>query len=187
MVGIDWSEKLIGHARRYEANRPLGISYEVLDATQVGKRFTPASFDLITGCMSVIDMPAPVAVLAGSRGLLRPGGRIVFSIVNPVIDSTYSEWERDADGNRLALKIDRYFDAGPYLLEWNMKRLTRPFRTVQYRRTFEQWSRIIEDTGLVIDRLREPRPSDAAIARQPGLAGAARVPFLLSDRSATPG
>src|SRR5688500_589097 len=51
VVGVDWSARLIAHARRYEASEPLGVTYEVLDARQVATRFAPASFDLITGCM----------------------------------------------------------------------------------------------------------------------------------------
>src|SRR5688500_9126224 len=42
VVGIDWSEKLIGHARRHEGAAPRGITYEVLDAVEVGRRFAQA-------------------------------------------------------------------------------------------------------------------------------------------------
>lgn len=179
VTGIDWSEKQIEHARRHEAEAPRGIRYEVLDATHLDRRFAAGSFDVITACMSIMDMTEPGKVLAAARGVLRPGGRIVMSVPNPVTDSTYRQWERDADGNKLSLKIDRYFEAATCLMEWNMRRLPRPFRTVQYRHTLEAWSRMIEDAGLFIDRLREPVASAEAIARVPALAPAARLPFFL--------
>jgi hypothetical protein len=53
------------------------------------------------------------------------------------------------------------------------------FTTLQYRYTLEQWSQMIEAAGLVIARLREPRPSELAIAKRPALASAARMPFFL--------
>ena len=56
---------------------------------------------------------------------------------------------------------------------------TYRFRTVQYRHTLEGWSRMFEEAGLFIARLREPRPTAEALARCPELADAARVPYFL--------
>jgi 2-polyprenyl-3-methyl-5-hydroxy-6-metoxy-1,4-benzoquinol methylase len=178
-VGIDWSERLIAHALRHEAAAPLGARYQVLDAARSRELFSPASFDIVTACMSLMDMPRPGAVLAAARPLLRPGGRIVASVPNPVTDSSFRVWERDAEGNKLALKIDRYFAAKTSVMEWNMKRLARGFRTVQYRHTLEQWSRMIEKAGLHMARMREPRPGTEAIDRCPDLDDASRVPYFL--------
>jgi hypothetical protein len=124
-------------------------------------------------------MPRPGAVLAAARPLVRAGGRIVVSIPNPVTDSSFRAWERDAEGNKLALKIDRYFEAETNFMDWNMKRLARGFRTVQYRHTLEGWSRMIEDAGLRVARMREPRPSREVLARCPDLDDASRVPYFL--------
>ena len=77
------------------------------------------------------------------------------------------------------MKIDRYFEAATNVMEWNLKRLPQRFRTVQYRHTLEGWSRMFEEAGLFIARLREPRPTAEALARCPALADAARVPYFL--------
>jgi 2-polyprenyl-3-methyl-5-hydroxy-6-metoxy-1,4-benzoquinol methylase len=176
---IDWSERLIEHARRHEAEAKLGIAYEVLDAARIGERFGAQSFDLVTACMSIMDMPEPGTVLARARPLLRERGRLVMSVPNPATDTTYREWERDAYGRKQALKIDGYFEAATTMLDWGMRRLATRFRTVQYRHTLEQWSRMIEDAGFVIARLREPRPTSEVLANCPELAAAARLPFFL--------
>jgi 2-polyprenyl-3-methyl-5-hydroxy-6-metoxy-1,4-benzoquinol methylase len=169
VTGVDWSAAMIEHARRISSD----IAYEVMDAADVARLGT---FDLVTGCMSIMDMPRPAAVLAAASHI---APRIVFSIPNPVTDSPYRAWKRDASGAKLALEIDRYFEATPTVMHWNMKRLVHRFETVQYRFTLEQWSRMIEDAGLVIARLREPRPSVDAIAKRPELADAARLPYFL--------
>lgn len=179
VTALDWSARLIEHARALEAAAPLGIEYLVLDAAAIGEGFAPSSFELICGCMSLADMPAPGAVLAAATRLLAPGGRLVFSVPNPVTDSPHRVWRRDEQGSKLALEIDRYFEAPAELLQWQMARLRTHFATVQYRYTFEQWSRAFEAAGLVIRRLREPRPSAETLAALPQLEGAARVPYFL--------
>ncbi|HUS31230.1 MAG TPA: class I SAM-dependent methyltransferase [Kofleriaceae bacterium] len=173
VTGIDWSAAMIEHARRLG---PPEIHYEVMDAADVATAFAAGSFDLATGCMSIMDMPKPGAVLAAARQV---APRIVFSIPNPVTDAPHRVWKRDAQGGKLALEIDRYFESTTTIMRWNMKRLVHHFETVQYRYTLEQWSRMLEDAGLVIARLREPRPSDAAVAARPELADAARLPYFL--------
>lgn len=179
VVGVDWSERLIDHARGHEARAPLGVQYLVYDAAEVADHLRPRRFALITACMSLMDMPYPDRVLAAARTLLADGGRLVLSVPNPVTDSSYRAWERDAEGRKLALKIDRYFDADTHLMDWTMPRLPRPFRTIQYRHTLEAWSHMFEAAGLVIRRLREPQPSPAVLARTPQLISATRLPFFL--------
>ncbi|MBV8763245.1 MAG: class I SAM-dependent methyltransferase [Deltaproteobacteria bacterium] len=183
VTGVDWSHGLIEHARAIEEARHFragelagGVTYDVLDAADIATHFAPDTFDLVTACMSLMDMPSPGAVLAAAARL---APRIVFSIPSPVTDAPHRVWKRDASGTKLALEIDRYFDATTTVMQWNMKRLVHHFATVQYRYTLEQWSRMIEDAGLVIARLREPRPSEAAIAKRPELADAARLPYFL--------
>lgn len=179
VTGIDWSERLIAHARRHEEHARLGVAYHVLDAAHVDRFFPSDSFALVTACMSVMDMPRPGSVLAAVRPLLRRNGRVLMSVPHPVTDSSYREWERDAHGNKLSLKIDRYFEAASQVMDWDMKRLPQRFRSIQYRHTLEGWSRMIKDAGLFIDQLLEPRPTSEALARCPMLADAARVPYFL--------
>jgi 2-polyprenyl-3-methyl-5-hydroxy-6-metoxy-1,4-benzoquinol methylase len=184
VTGIDWSTGMIEHARRIEEARhfqaqrdmPGGVTYDLLDATELAARFEPGTFDLVTACMSLMDMPRPRAVLAAAARL---APRIVFSIPNPVTDAPHRVWKRDAAGHKLALEIDRYFETTSGVMQWDMKRLVHHFATVQYRYTLEQWSQMLESAGLMIARLREPRPSEAMIATRPELGDAARLPYFL--------
>jgi 2-polyprenyl-3-methyl-5-hydroxy-6-metoxy-1,4-benzoquinol methylase len=170
VTGLDWSAAMIENARKLSSD----IAYEVMDAAEVDQ--LGSTFDLVTGCMSIMDMPRTRAVLVAASKI---APRIVFSIPNPVTDAPYRQWKRDANGGKLALEIDRYFETTTTVMRWNMKRLVQHFETVQYRYTLEQWSRMIEDAGLVIARLREPRPSADAVAKRPELADAARLPYFL--------
>jgi 2-polyprenyl-3-methyl-5-hydroxy-6-metoxy-1,4-benzoquinol methylase len=179
VVGVDWADGMLAHARRLEAEAPLGVRYLHLDAARVDEELAPASFSLVTGCMSIMDMPEPERVLRAARTLLAPGGRIVISVPQPANDTTYRRWKRDEQGRKLALEIDRYFDAEATMLKWSEPRVARAFRTVQYRRTLEGWSRVFETAGLLVRKMREPRPSVEAVARRPDLDDARRLPYFL--------
>lgn len=184
--GIDWSARLIAHAERREESREDGlagsanrVTYSVLDAAHIDERFAVSAFDLITGCMSLMDMPDPGRVLTAARRLLAPGGRVVFSVPNPVTDSAHRMWKSDEHGKRYALEVGGYFEGKSRVMYWE-KHVPRPFRTVQYRLTLEQWSRAFEAAGLLVRSMREAYPSAEALARHPALADATLVPYFLS-------
>ena len=89
---------------------PLGIDY-LLDATTVDVHLPAGSFDLVTALMSIQDMDDSGAALKAAHAVLKRGGRMVFSVPHPFTDTVYREWERDTEGNKLALKVDRYFES----------------------------------------------------------------------------
>ena len=179
VIGVDVSVALIRHARRHEAERPLGIGYEVMDAARVGDRWSAGDFDLVTSCMAIHDTAAPAAVLASAASVLRAGSGLVYSTPNPTTDPPYREWERHADGHKRSLKIDRYFEAGPQEMDWNMPRLRYPWRTPMIHTTLSEMTSMIADAGLVIRHIREPRPTPAQVARRPKLDDCARLPYFL--------
>jgi SAM-dependent methyltransferase len=177
--GVELSDKLVARAVELEAGKPLGITYLREDAAQIGARFEKESFDLVTGCMSLQDMSDPAAVLAGTGRVLRREGRAVFSVPHPCTDPPVREWKRDEQGNKLALCLDRYFDTGPAVCEWNMPRLKYPWSTPFRRYTLTEWSDLIRNAGFVIRSLSEPRPDPGLAALHPKLDDCFRMPFFL--------
>ena len=122
-VGVDISSRQIKNARLHEARMPLGIVYHCQPVESIGEHLSGGEFDMVTACMSVQDMPDPNAALQAVAGILRTGRRFVFSIPHPVTDSPYREWERDLNGEKGPLKIDRYFESAPRTLDWSMPSL----------------------------------------------------------------
>jgi len=178
VTAIDISPRMIEHARRIDAAEPLGIDYEVLDAAGVAARFPAESFDLATSCISIPDMPDVPTVLRGIRAVLRPGGRLVASVTHPCTDTPVRAWETDADGAKLSLKIDRYFDEGPIEFTWK-RNWPYVFKTSYWHVPLERWFQWILEAGFAVRGLREPCPTRDAIAAHPDLADAARVPYFL--------
>jgi SAM-dependent methyltransferase len=113
VTAVDLSPRMIDHAQRIEALRPLGIEYRVGDAAEIEATFAHASFDIATSCVALTDMPEAAKALNAVRSVLRAGGRFVASILHPCTDTPYRVWESDETGRKRWLRIDRYVDKRP--------------------------------------------------------------------------
>jgi 2-polyprenyl-3-methyl-5-hydroxy-6-metoxy-1,4-benzoquinol methylase len=179
VTAIDLSDDLIALAREHEAQDPLGIEYRVLSAATIGREWTRDSFDLVTACMSLQDMADAGGALEGAAAVLTAEGRMVFSVPHPCTDTPFREWDRDWRHHKRSLKIDRYFDTGPAVCNWNMPRLIYPWDTPCWRRTFSEWSKLIRGAGFLIQALHEPRPTEEQVKRNPKLKDCYRLPYFL--------
>lgn len=179
VIGIDIADELLNAAKAQEREEKLGTEYRLLSATDLPRYWDAGSFDLVTGCMSVQDMSDPPRALQGARWVLPEGARMVFSVPHPGTDTTYREWERDERGMKISLRIDRYFETGPSICNWNMERLKGHWATPYWRRTLSEWCDMIAASNFCIKRLHEPRPSAEQVTVRPNLEDCFRVPYFL--------
>jgi 2-polyprenyl-3-methyl-5-hydroxy-6-metoxy-1,4-benzoquinol methylase len=173
VTGIDLSPRLLEHARR--AGGP--VEYRLLDAAAIADAFAPGSFDVVTSCLALQDMPDPKHVLAAVAAVLQPGGRAIVSTEHPCTAMPHRQWQRDAAGGKQALAVDRYFERGPVSYDWSG--WLYPFTTAALHVPLEDWFAWFRAAGLFVHALREPAPSPESIARHPELADAARVPYFV--------
>jgi 2-polyprenyl-3-methyl-5-hydroxy-6-metoxy-1,4-benzoquinol methylase len=185
--GVDISADLIARAREYEAREPLGIRYHRLSAVDVAAKWPRQHFDLAAACMSLQDMADVPGTLRAAAAVVRSGGRLVFSVPHPATDTAFREWERDALGRKRWLKLDRYFDTGPAVCDWNMPRLTAHWSSPCWRHTLSEWTEMVVDAGFVIRRLHEPRPTEDQVASNPRLDDCRRMPYFLIFDLSNPG
>lgn len=180
VIGVDISAGQIGHAERIEQEQPLGITYQVLDAVQVAEAFAPGSFDLVTSCVALQDMPDTDRVIAGAFTVLRAGGRFVPCITHPATDTPFREWERDAEGHKVALRIDRYFERTTVTYRWAEWEGRMPYPWVSAGRhvTLGDWMGWFLAAGFVLRGFEEPEPTADALTQHPDLEDAARVPYF---------
>lgn len=179
VVGVDLAEKLLALAREHEAREPLGIEYYVMPASEVAARLGPGRFDVVAACMSVHDMAEPLAALQSAWTVLRPWGRLVFSIPHPGTDTPVRRWERADPVDHGALTVDRYFDSGPAVCHWRMDRLKSHWDTPYWRHTLTEWTGLTASAGFLIRRLTEPRPTAEQVGSHPRLEDSARLPMFL--------
>jgi SAM-dependent methyltransferase len=184
VTGIDISGRMVELARGHEVDEPLGIEYVLGDAGALGATFEPGSFDVVTSCMAIQDMPDIPGVLRGIREVLRPGGRFIPSITHPCSDTPFRQWECDEEGGKRWLCIDRYFERGK--LEYRWTGWGHDFTTPAVHATLEDWFGWILGAGFELRALLEPRPTDAAVRARPKLGDAARIPYYLILNLAVP-
>lgn len=173
VTGVDISPRMLEHAREAGGD----IEYRELDARRLGETFGPACFDVVTSCLALQDMPDIERVLSTIARVLRPGGRLIASIEHPFNGTPLRRWERNADGRKRWLCLDRYFERGP--VEYTWQRWKYPFTTCAYHATLEDWFRWIRDAGLSLRDLREPVPTEEALRAHPDLEDAGRMPYFL--------
>ena len=145
-LGVDASERMVRAAR--ETLRDT--AGEVALASIEDFRAPPETFDLIVSRLALHYVEDLRAVLAACRAGLAPRGRVVFTVLHPVITS------HDARMHSSQLReqwiVDDYFVTGPREREWLGDIVTWHHRTV------EQYVDAVGDAGLVLTRLRECPP-----------------------------
>ena len=166
-LGIDGSEAMIDVAVRASA-RP-GASFQVGDIEDLA---TPAAaFDIVTSRMALHHVADLEPVLAAVRRSLVPGGRLLFSVVHPVVTC---HADPSATGRRTSWVVDDYFVPGPRTRPWFGREVT------WYHRTIEEHVTALRTSGLVLTSLRECAPDAALLADDPDeLARRRRVPLML--------
>ena len=159
VVGIDSSPTLL------ELAREAGGYEQLVCGDAAALPWEERAFDLAIAYMSlqdVDDLPAAVAEIAR---VLEPGGLLCLAIVHPL--------------NRPEA-LEDYFRQHRFAEELECDGLSMTFEGID--RPLEIYTRALARAGFVIEELREPRPSEAALAQAPRLAKARKRPYFLQMR-----
>lgn len=193
MTGIDISPTFVRHAAEAEAREPLGIDY--LEASAVELPFEAARFDFATAFMSFMDIPEIDRVLAEAHRVVKPGGFLQFSILHPCFMTTPHRYNlKDDNGRTFAIEIGGYFErVSGKIDQWlfstmskGMQSAHRPFKVPRFTMTMSEWINHVVAAGFVVEKLGEPRPSDATVARVPAVQDSQVVAYFLHVRARRP-
>lgn len=161
VVGVDFSDKLIGFARRQEAKESLGIRYHMSDASDL-EEFSDNSLDLVACFMALQDIEDYERAIAEVARVLKNRGRFVFSIPHPCFETLTVKGKRTG-------AAERYFGAVKYSVHWDMKRLSKPFRTTSFHRPLTAYFDALYRNKLFVSRLVEPKPTRKRLQKFPQL------------------
>jgi ubiquinone/menaquinone biosynthesis C-methylase UbiE len=188
VTAFDISETFVRQAREAEILAPLGISYYL--ASAVALPFQNASFEFATAFMSFMDIPETDRVLAEAYRVLKPGGFLQFSICHPCFDTPHRKNLRNNVGTTYAIEVGDYFrNLNGEISEWIFS--TAPlaakeglpkFKVPRFTRTVSQWVNLLIETGFVVERMEEPRPTDETVRNCPDLQDAQVVAYFLHFR-----
>ena len=174
-LGIDGSAAMIDVAIRADAGP--AASFAVGDIEDLST--PPEAFDLVTSRMALHHVADLGPVLTAVRSTLVPGGRLIVSVVHPVVTCNA---DPSATGRRTSWVVDGYFVPGPRTRPWFGRDVT------WYHRTIEQHVAALRASGLVLTSLRECEPDAVLLADEPDeLARRRRVPLMLLLAATRPG
>jgi ubiquinone/menaquinone biosynthesis C-methylase UbiE len=193
MTAIDIAAVFIDYAYRSELEKPRGIDYRVASAVELP--FASNSFDFVTAFMSLMDVPETKRSLAETYRVIKPGGFLQFSIAHPCFDTPHRRNLRDTNHRTYAIEVGNYFQGSDGEIdEWlfkaapaEMKHGLRKFTIPRFRRTLSDWFNHIIETGFLLERIEEPRPTDQTVRSHPDLQDAQVVSYFLHMRVRRPG
>ena len=189
VTAIDISEVFARHANLLEKKEPLGIRYLVASAAALP--FADSVFDFATGFMSFMDIPETERVFAEVSRVLKPGGFLQFSITHPCFDTPHRRNLRDERGRTYAMEVGDYFrNLEGEVEEWlfsaappQVREGLPKFQVPRFTRTLSQWLNLLVETGFVLERVEEPRPSDEVVRARPEIQDAQVVAYFLHLRA----
>ncbi len=143
-VGLDLSERQLEHARRNIA--AVGAEVRLVHASAEDVPLPDASFDIVFCDHGAIGFADPERVIGEAARLLRPAGRLAFSMYTPFAEVCWSPTS-DEPGERLE---NDYF---------GMRRVdVGDSDHVEFQLTYGDWIRLFVAHGLVVEDLVELRP-----------------------------
>jgi SAM-dependent methyltransferase len=160
VAGIDSSRTLVDRARA------AGGYEQVVCADAVALPWPDEEFDVVVAFMSLHDMSEPATVISEIARVLEPSGVLCIAIVHPL--------------NRPAEHLGDYFSERRFSEAITRDGLIMTFEGID--RPLESYTRVLFANGFVIENLREPRASAAAVERAPELAPATQKPYFLHLR-----
>ena len=154
VTGIDLSEMQIAHARRLAAAAHIPVEFVQGSGEALGA-LGDGSCDAVFSSNTFPYIADMRRCLAECARVLRPGGRLVFSLDHPARDCFYDE----EAGELLPYPARSYFDESA--VRWAFDGTS--VRMESHHRTLSAWIALLVDAGFTLARLVEPPPPTALL------------------------
>ena len=175
VLGVDGSPTLAQAAIAHDE------SVEVVAGDAARLPFRDEICDLAIAMVSLQDVDDLASAMREAWRVLEPGGRFCFSVVHPV----NSAGGFRGDGKDPPFVISgSYTGSRPYTDVIVREGITMTFNSLHH--TLEGFMRPLEETGFLIEAVREPIPDDDLIRDEPLMARWRRVPMFLQVRALKP-
>jgi len=144
VVGVDAAPSMIAAAREAD---PDG---EYVEANAEKLPFEDGSADLVLAFMSLMDMDDMPGVVREIARVLQSSGRLVAAVVHPINSAGIFSSREDDDA---PFVIDSYLGPRRYTDVLERDGLPMTFNSIHF--TLEDYSRALEESGFLVQRLHE--------------------------------
>ena len=169
-VGIDPTWAQVVEATK----RGGGAAYARSGAAQLP--FASGSFDAAVACLVFEHIQDVDDAIGEVARVLRPGGRFLFLLNHPLLQTPNSGWIDD----QVLDPPEQYWRIGPYLVEdETMEEVEKGVFIPFIHRPLSRYLNALADVGLLLHHMEEPAPPPGFLARAHEYADAATIPRLL--------
>ena len=131
-------------------------------------------FDAAIACLVFEHIEDYTEAIGEVARVLRPGGRFLFFLNHPLLQTPGSGWIDDR------ILGEQYWRIGPYLVEdKTLEEVDKDVWIPFVHRPLSRYVNALVEAGLVITRMEEPAPPPGFLARAAEYAEAATIPRLL--------
>jgi SAM-dependent methyltransferase len=170
VFGIDPTRNQITVA----AERAGGAVYGLAGAAHIP--LADASMDAAIACLVFEHIDEVDAAINDVARVLKPGGRFVFMLNHPLLQTPNSGWIDD----QMLEPPEQYWRIGAYLVEAKSDEEVEKDVFIPFiHRPLSRYVNALLDAGLRLDRMLEPAPPPGFLARAPEYLDQATIPRLL--------
>ena len=138
--------------------------------------FRSGSFDAAVACLVFEHIRDVDGAIAEVARVLRPGGRFVFFLNHPLLQTPNSGWIDD----QVLDPPEQYWRIGDYLVEdETLEEVEKDVFIPFIHRPLSRYANALAASGLTIGHMEEPAPPPGFLARASEYAAAATIPRLL--------
>ena len=172
VVGVDPSRAQLDEARR-RGGGPLYMRAEA-----VGLPVPDGAFDAVLACLVFEHIDGMDAAIAEVGRVLRPGGRFLFFLNHPLLQTPNSGWIDDH------ILDEQYWRIGPYLVEdVSLEEVDKDVFLPFVHRPLSRYVNAMAAAGLLVTRMEEPSPPPGFLSRAEEYSAASTIPRLLFLRA----
>jgi SAM-dependent methyltransferase len=172
VVGVDpaWGQLEVARGRGG------GPRYARAEAARLP--FPAGTFDAVLACLVFEHIDAADDAIAEVGRVLRPGGRFLFFLNHPLLQTPGSGWIDDR------ILDEQYWRIGPYLVEdTSFQEVDKDVFLPFVHRPLSRYVNAMAAAGLFVRRMDEPPPPPGFLARAEEYSAAATIPRLLFIRA----
>lgn len=174
VIGVDPTSAQVAEAAR----RGGGVAYARAAADHLP--IASASVDAVVACLVFEHIEAVDAALAEVARVLAPGGRFLFFLNHPLLQTPNSGWIDD----QVLDPPEQYWRIGPYLVEdATIEQVENGVFIPFIHRPLSRYVNALAANGLLVTHMDEPAPPPGFLARAPEYREAATIPRLLFLRA----